>query len=306
MVTPDLFVPQDMARSVSQWWGPAGRAWLSALPELVARAEVRWSIRIGRAYSPGGATAFVAPGVQTDGTPVVVKIAFPHREARHEAAALALYDGDGAVRLIADDPDDHVLVLEQCQPGCPLADACLDDQLAVATGLLRRLWKPVPLDAPFESLADLTADWADLVDQRWEELRPAWDRSVVVEGATLLRELPAFPTAVLLHQDFHPGNVLAARREPWLVIDPNPVVGDPAFDTVQLVTNIGELLAADDPVAAFRRRVAALAGLLDLDAWRIRAWVHARAVEGALWDLTVGDPDASDETFQWASIAARA
>jgi streptomycin 6-kinase len=188
MVTLDLFVPQDLARAVSQWWGPDGRAWLSALPELLARAEVRWSIRIGRAYSPGGATAFVAPGVQPDGTAMVVKIAFPHLEARHEADALALYDGDGAVRLIADEPDDHVLVLEQCQPGCPLADAGLDDQLAVATGLLRRLWKPVPLDAPFESLADLTADWADLVDQRWEELRPAWDRAVVVEGATLLRE----------------------------------------------------------------------------------------------------------------------
>ncbi len=90
------------------------------------------------------------------------------------------------------------------------------------------------------------------------------------------------------------------------MIDPKPVVGDPAFDTVQLVTNVGELLTTDDPVAAFRRRVAALAGLLDLDARRIQAWVHARTVEWALWDLTVGEPAASDETFQWASIAARA
>jgi len=125
----------------------------------------------------------------------------------------------------------------------------LSDQQATPTRpsrLLLAATKPVPFDAPFESLADLTAEWADVVDQRWEELRPAWDRAVVVEGATLLRELAALPKGVLLHQDFH------------------------------------------------------------LDAARIRDWVHARAVGWALWDLTVGEPAASDETFHGASIAARA
>ena len=90
------------------------------------------------------------------------------------------------------------------------------------------------------------------------------------------------------------------------MIDPKPVVGDPAFDTVQLVTNVGELLASDDPVRRFGDGSRLLPILLDIDTGRIRAWVHARAVEWALWDLTVGEPAASDETFQWARIAARA
>jgi len=32
----------------------------------------------------------------------------------------------------------------------------------------------------------------------------------------------------------HLGNVVAAEREPWLVIYPKPLVGEPAFDVGQL------------------------------------------------------------------------
>lgn len=38
---------------------------------------------------------------------------------------------------------------------------------------------------------------------------------------------------VLLCTDLHTGNVLAAEREPWLVIDPKPYVGDPTYDVLQ-------------------------------------------------------------------------
>ena len=32
---------------------------------------------------------------------------------------------------------------------------------------------------------------------------------------------------MLLHGDLNPTNVLSAEREPWLAIDPKPMVGDP-------------------------------------------------------------------------------
>ena len=33
---------------------------------------------------------------------------------------------------------------------------------------------------------------------------------------------------MLVNRDAHFGNVLSARREPWLLIDPKPLAGDPA------------------------------------------------------------------------------
>ncbi|MHB1836702.1 MAG: aminoglycoside phosphotransferase family protein [Solirubrobacteraceae bacterium] len=36
--------------------------------------------------------------------------------------------------------------------------------------------------------------------------------------------------------DLHAENVLCSQREPWLVIDPKPYVGDPAYEPARLQT----------------------------------------------------------------------
>jgi len=78
---------------------------------------------------------------------------------------------------------------------------------------------------------------------------------------------------VLLGTDVHPDNVLAAQREPWLVIDPKPYVGDPTYDPLQHLLNFPERLAAD--AAGFTQRMADLCGL---DGDRLRLWLFARCV----------------------------
>jgi len=51
-----------------------------------------------------------------------------------------------------------------------------------------------------------------------------------------LRELPASQgEQVLLHQDLHTDNVLAAQREAWLVIDPKPLVGERELSVAPIV-----------------------------------------------------------------------
>ena len=248
----------------------------------------------------------MAPATREDGSPAVLKITFPHDEARHEGAALATCDGEGAVRVLESDPDGYVLLIERCKPGTPLtAIDDLDRQIDVATDLLRRWWRPLPAAHPFDHLATVGAAWADLCEERFARLAPRWDGELTRAGITLLRELPgSAPSAVLLHQDFHPGNVLAAQREPWLTIDPKPLVGDPAFDPMQLVTQVGDVLARPDRL---RRRVTRLARTLDLDPDRLAAWLLARGVEWALWELDVeGDPQSAERYVGVMAAAARA
>ena len=43
--------------------------------------------------------------------------------------------------------------------------------------------------------------------------------------------------------DLHAGNVVRAEREPWLVIDPKPFVGDPAYDATQHLLNCRDEIA---------------------------------------------------------------
>ena len=116
----------------------------------------------------------------------------------------------------------------------------------------------------------MTGYWTDETlahIERWP------DRGLVGEGLALLKELPLTArTTVLLATDLHAGNVLRSEREPWLVIDPKPFVGDPAYDATQHLFNCDARMRAD-PLGTIRR----VAGLLDLDYERVRLWTFARA-----------------------------
>lgn len=86
------------------------------------------------------------------------------------------------------------------------------------------------------------------------------DPGLASAGITLFRELPhTADSQVLLATDLHGDNILAAQRERWLVIDPKPYVGDPAYDLIQHMLNCEGRLAADP--AGLAGRMASLAGI---------------------------------------------
>jgi streptomycin 6-kinase len=75
-----------------------------------------------------------------------------------------------------------------------------------------------------------------------------------------------------LATDLHAGNVLRSEREPWLVIDPKPFVGDRAYDLVQHLHN-SEARLDRDPITVIER----LANLAEVNPERLRLWTFARA-----------------------------
>ena len=80
------------------------------------------------------------------------------------------------------------------------------------------------------------------------------------------------PCDVLLATDLHAGNVLRAQREPWLVIDPKPFYGDPAYDATQHLLNCKERLRSKPSYV----QSADLRILLGVDPERVRLWTFAR------------------------------
>jgi streptomycin 6-kinase len=257
--------------------------WLATLPATIQQLEARWSIAVEEPFQPGGQTAWVAP-VRGGGADLVIKVLWRHPEAEHEADGLRAWDGNGAVRLYAAwEVSAHTtaLLLERCRPGAALRVLPGPEQDVVVASLLRRLWIEAPAGHRFRSLQAMCDLWAgEFERKRAVKGSGGLDPGLVREAMTLFRELPASAERdVLLCTDMHAGNVLAAEREPWLVIDAKPYVGDPTYDALQHMLNCDARLHAD-PRGLARR----MADLLGLEAERLLLWLFARCVqESAEW-----------------------
>lgn len=252
-----------------------GRSWLEALPGLRDACAERWSLRVGAPFERSN-VSLVTPAVRADGSQVVLKIQFPHRECEHEAAALTHWNGNGAVRLLALDAGRHALLVERCRPGTHLSERGVDQALSVLTGLLPRLWKPA--GAPFGTLADEAVRWAENLPRSWEAAGRPFERILVDEAVKILGELSTSQgERVLLHQDLHADNVLRAEREPWLAIDPKPLVGEREFGVAPIVRS-SELGHSRELV---RRRLDRLTSELGLDRERARGWAFAQTLAWA-------------------------
>jgi streptomycin 6-kinase len=228
-----------------------------------------------------------------EGEPAVLKVQQPHRESEHEAAALELWAGDGAIRLLDSEPEEHALLLERCRPGTPLSSVGGEAALEVFVELLPRLWKPA--GAPFGTLAAEAAWWADSLEETWERFGRPFERRLLDAALEALRELPRTQgQQVLLHQDLHGDNVLAAEREPWLAIDPKPLAGEREFGIAPIVRSRELGHSRREVLARFDRLVTELG----LDRERAHGWAigqtiawgfgHEPHVETARWLLEAG------------------
>ena len=155
-------MPSLLVRSVAEHGPEERRAWLARLPETVALVLDHWDLEVGEPYQPGGMVSWVAPARTAAGADVVVKVGWGHPDAAHEADALRLWAGNGAVLLHdawARD-DTSALLLERCDPGEVLGARPGDEQDVVVADLLTRLWM-APTDGPFRTLDAMCQEWAD-------------------------------------------------------------------------------------------------------------------------------------------------
>jgi streptomycin 6-kinase len=264
--------------------------WLERVPELVAECTAEWGLTLGELYQ-SGAAGYTVRAELADGTPVVLKIIYPHREAEHEADALELWDGQGTVRLVARDDERRAMLLERCEPGTYLAAAGPDTALDVLIDLLPRLWQPA--GEPFPTLADEAAWWVECLPDQWEQSGRAVERRLVDAAVDVLQALAhSQGEEVLLHQDLHGENILSAQREPWLVIDPKPLVGEREFAVAPIVRSF-ELGHSKADVL---QRLDRLTSELGLDRERARGWALGQTMA---WAFDSSYSATHIETVQW-------
>lgn len=235
-------------------------------------------LEVGEQLSHGGSCSVVLPATTADGVSAILKLSVPHEDARGEAAALRLWNGRGAARLLRCMPDGFTLLLERCIPGHDLWNLPIHKQIDVVAELLPQLWLSTDKNAGVRDLRDTVADLgAHMAGMRntCAELG-----EVNARASTWARELRGGSERRLLHGDLNPGNILADEGHGWLAIDPKPWAGDPAFDLAQLLLN---WIDADDPTGSTSLETIAagaelLAHRLSLMPERILRWAVIKAI----------------------------
>lgn len=275
-------LPTTLAESVDRDGSPERKEWLAGLPDVVRALAERWSLTLDAPFQPGGEVSWVAPARDARGRDLVLKVGWRHVDSDHEAAGLRAWRGRGAVEVhdTIVEGTTSALLLQRCRPGTTLGQSRPEaEQDEVVAGLLRDLWREPAPGHPFRSLPEMCDEWAAEFDELYAA-EPDWlDPGIVRAGTELFRGLARDYAGLplLLVTDLHAGNILADGGR-WLLIDPKPHVGDPCYDVLQHMLNVDGSLTAD-PIALAGR----MAGLLDLDAERVRLWLFARAVVECFW-----------------------
>jgi streptomycin 6-kinase len=273
----------------------AGREWLQRLPRLVEECQETWSLLLGEPFAYAYASLAV-PATLPGGGEAVLKICLPDRESEYEAEALVHWNGRGAVRLLAHDSERWALLLERCRPGSPLRELAPDAALDVIVGLLPRLW--IPAGEPFRPLADEAEWWASYLPERWERAGQPFEQELLEAALEAVSELvPTQGQAVLVNQDLHADNILRAEREPWLAIDPKPLLGEREFGLAPVIRAY-ELGHSEQEV---RHRLDRLATELGLERERARGWALAQTLAWAWENDDV--LSAHVETARWLASA---
>lgn len=242
--------------------------WLAALLDLVGACAAEWSLALEAPVDTPHSLVIPAGDV-------VLKLNAPsHTEAETEADALEAWSGEGAVRLLARDDERRALLVERCRPGTELWHADVD-RFAVVADLLPRLQIEVGDGHPFTLLADEADRWAVEVPRRYRAAGEPFERALLDAAREVYRSVDR-SARFLVNQDLHGGNVLAAEREPWLVIDPKPLVGERELEASGLLRNADDVSFWLDALAE-----------LGLDRERARAWGVAHNLAWA-WDVRRG------------------
>jgi streptomycin 6-kinase len=227
---------------------------LSAAKAAAQEAARHWGLALGQPFAMAN-VSYVAPAGAG-----VLKVAWQgDDESLHEADALTLWGGEGAVTLL--DRFESAILEERAVPGIDLSSLPETEATAIAVDLAFRLWRPAC--EPFRPVLPAVHRWVAGAEREGSELAP------------LARELLGgcdFSADWVVHGDLHHHNILR-HGERYVAIDPKPYAADREYDVPSFLWNpmTNQL---DDP-GQMEARIAAFV-TAGLDESRIRAWTVIR------------------------------
>jgi streptomycin 6-kinase len=279
-----LNFPSEFISNIEGVFGEAGRQFLANIPALMDEASARWGLTNVQPSS-NLSYNFVAFAKRGD-EQVVLKMGVPNSDMDSEIAALRLFNGEGACRLIDYDEEKSWMLLERLRPGVMLSALENDEEAThIAADVMQKIWRPAPKDDVFIRLSDWFDGLKGLRSMFNDGTGPLNEKLVHRVEHSVKDFLAENHQPALMHGDFHHFNILSSERG-WLVIDPKGVIGPAGYEVGPLLINPwGDLLSGKNYRQMTKRRIDILHERLGFERERIREWGLAHAILSAWWSI---------------------
>lgn len=276
--------PPEFISNIEGVFGEAGRQFLADIPALMEEASARWGLTEVQPSSnlSYNFVAFAKRGNEQ----VVLKMGVPNSDMESEIAALRLFNGEGACRLIDYDEEKSWMLLERLRPGVMLSTLENDEEAThIAADVMQKIWRPAPKDDVFIRLSDWFDGLKSLHSMFNGRTGPLNENLVHRVEHSVKDFLAENHQPVLMHGDFHHFNILSSERG-WLVIDPKGVIGPAGYEVGPFLINPwGDLLSGNNYRQMTKRRIDILHERMGFERERIREWGLAHAVLSAWWSI---------------------
>ena len=278
-------LPGELVKHISAICGQRGESWFDELPTMIRELEHQWSLKVLAPF-PGVEFNFVAPAVLEDGTDVAIKISPPFEriEIYCEAKYLRTRDGRSVIRLLAEDRAKRAILLERAMPGQALFNEFSknpEGSIQPAIEVLRSVLRPTPadmtdvdtLDAWFNNFRRYSE--TDFPNHHAEKAFEIYERLSRQNGRIYY-----------LHGDFHPGNIVTATRERYLLIDPKGIVGHVGYDIAVFLNNLSWWQKGHPKLEEFLQdAVHQFSAAFEIAEFELLQWAYAYMVIGAWWNF---------------------
>lgn len=277
-------LPIRFTENIVSMHAEQGRQWLANLPGLIAQIADKWSLQIEKPFADLSYN-YVTSCLCADGTKAVLKLGFPEKNSVNfsEAKMLELRAGDGLVKLLNFDREFCAMLLERALPGENLIGICKEDDeraTEIAISVMKGFWREAPVNAKFVNLEK----WTEGLRRADETVFP--QMSLKKARNYFMELIATSQKSFLLHGDLHHGNILSAKREPFLAIDPKGIIGDIGYEISVFLNNPRSwILNHPNRESILRKRIEMFAREFEIEPENLRRWAYAEAVLSAWWTM---------------------
>lgn len=239
----------------------------------IAALCTRWSLE--PSGPPFATHSSVLLPATRDGRPVMLKLTDEPDEIRG-GGLLEWWQGHGAVHVL--ERSAGALLMDRPTGTRSLVQMALDGEDETAIDILCAVAAEIhrPRPAPAPPLQPIEVLYAPLLAAERND-------PIVQTGRRIAFELLASqPDPIPLHGDLQHYNAIDAGDGRWVAIDPKGLVGERAYDFVNLFRNPNESIGNDPEV--FERRLAQIPKRAGLDPERLRRWIVAFCALCLVWD----------------------